>query len=194
MKNLNRNLGLVLGVVSLLAVTSCTVNTHTLSKNTVGAKFAPLERSDFTIIGGLTATATITKKGGKLNKKQSTKYKLGELTQLTAIESSSTSVSGKTYKTYYIGGLRNDLVPVQKSQTVLRLGFFQKIGNAITGKSNSGIVRDIAMDFVMQALMKKYPDMDYFSNIQVDRKITVKGKNSTEVMKIKCNGIELRTD
>jgi hypothetical protein len=50
------------------------------------------------------------------------------------------------------------------------------------------------MDFVMQALMKKYPDMDYFSNIQIDRKITVKGKNSTEVMKIKCNGIELRTD
>ena len=119
-------------------------------------------------------------------------YEMGNLTQLTAIESTSTYDSGKKYKTYYVGGIANDLVPVQVSQTTLKLGFLKKLTSFLSGKGNTTVTRDVAMDFVLHKLMNKYPDMDYFSNIQVDRKITLIGKNSTEVIKVKCNGIELR--
>lgn len=183
MKKITTKLGLSLVIVSALALSSCTVNTHTLSKNTAQVKFAPIKRSDFTIIGGLKAEATITKKGAKLNRKQSKNYMMGDLVQLTAIESATTFDSGKKYKTYYAGGIKNDLIPVQKSESMVKSGF---------GKIK--VVRDIGMDFALQALMKKYPDMDYFSNIQIDRKVTIKGKKTTEVIKIACNGIELRTD
>ena len=194
MRTINK-LILLSGIALVFSLQSCKFNEHTLSKYHKPIHFAPLERDDFEIVGGLTAEATVDLKGAALDPKLAKNYKDGNLTSWSAITSNSSfAVTKKFITTFRYDGV-NDLVqnPLYGTQ-VAQQSAFKKLLNIFKGLSADQLIRDYAMDFALYALMEMYPEIDYFTNVQIERYKTMKGKKTSETLKIKAHGIELKTD
>ena len=193
MKTFNKII-LLAGIGLMFSMQSCKFNEHTLSKYHKPIYFAPLERDDFEVVGGLTAEATVDLKGAALSPAQAKNYKDGNLTSFTALTSSrSFAVSNKYITTFRYDGV-NDLVQGPMYLGEQNPGFFGKLKKIFNGLNPNALIKDYAMDFALFALMEKYPDMDYFTNVQIERYKTMSGKKTTETLKIKAHGIELKTD
>ncbi len=192
-----KNLILLAGIGVLFSLQSCTVNEHVLNKYYKPLSFAPLDREDIEIVGGLTAEATVNLVGGSaLDPNQAANYKDGNLKSYTAVTSIPVFTVSKKYVTTFRYDGMNDLVgrPTVAQETnpgiltQIRY-FFRGLGSA-----SNAIVKDYAMDFALFALMEKYPDMDYFTNVQIERYKVTKGKKTEETLKIKAHGVNLKTD
>lgn len=190
-----RNLILLAGIGVLLSLQSCTVNEHALSKYHKPIYFAPLDRSDIEIVGGLTAEATVNLVGGSaLDPSQAANYKDGDLKSYTAITNPSIFTISKKYVTTFRYDGVNDLVGRPAVPQEAQTSLLTKIRYLIKGVSTTAVVKDYAMDFALYALMEKYPDMDYFTNVTIERYKVTKGKKTEETLKIKAHGINLKTD
>ena len=109
MKTFNKII-ILTGIALVFSLQSCKFNEHTLTKYHKPIYFAPLERTDFEIVGGLTAEATVDLKGGALSPAQAKNYKDGNLTSYTALTSSSSFAVTKKYITTFRYDGVNDLV------------------------------------------------------------------------------------
>jgi hypothetical protein len=153
-------------IAALIGTQSCSVSSHTKEIKTMDIEFNDLTRSDIIVIGKLQAEATITGKGSP------SRYTLD-----------------KQYATNRKIGKMNDLV----TQFVVERqpSFFE----ALMGQKRAfTIVTDYGMEFALNALMEKYPDIDYFTNIKTERIATKTGSVVSETVKISADGIELKTD
>lgn len=195
MKTFNK-LILLSGIAFVFSLQSCKFNEHTLTKYHKPIYFAPLERSDFEIVGGLTAEATVDLKGAALSPAQAKNYKDGNLKSMTAVTSSSAFAVTKKYITTFRYDGVNDLVqsPLFATPDVAQQSAITKLLNMFKGLNPNQFIKDYAMDFALYTLMEKYPDMDYFTNVTIERYKTMSGKKTTETLKIKAHGIELKTD
>lgn len=150
--------------IVVLTFTSCKVTTTTKNIKYLPVEFEGLARNQYTILSDLTAEATITKSRGKLDRQYAKNYKRGEC---------------------------NDLVTVSIGQR--QPTFFEKLFSKNKGM-RSMIIRDNAAEFAIYALIEKYPDIDYFVNLRYDRVVEKRGGSTKETLKIKADGIELKTD
>lgn len=189
-----KNLILLAGIGVLFSLQSCTTNEHVLNKYHKPIYFAPLDRDDIEIVGGLTAEATVNIVGGKaLDSKQAANYKDGNLKSYTAITSVPTfSISKKYVTTFRYDGI-NDLTGAPTIDEESNPSIFTRIIYFFKGVTPT-VVKDYAMDFALYALMDKYPDVDYFTNVQIERYKVTKGKKTEETLKIKAHGVNLKTD
>ncbi len=161
-------------------------------------RFEPLTRKDFTLVGNLEATSTITGKikGSKktLDSEFSSAYKKGLITTTEATEimyfapNKNEVITGSLYEneifnSIYIpgGGLKS------------KLGFLAKL-MAKFKALKSAAIQDPATDFAYYTLVEKYPDVDYFINVRFERKLTITGKKFTEIVTVKADGVKLRTN
>jgi hypothetical protein len=162
---------IILLCVVLVAVSSCKITRTTKELRTMNIIFDSLKRSDYTIVGNLTAEATVTKKNGKLDKQYWKSYKWGETNELMS----------------YRGGLRQFTVP----QYTKVDGKFVMTGYRVL---SSTFIHDPAPDFALYALMEKYPDIDYLINVRMERLEIIASGKTTETIKVKADGIKLKTD
>lgn len=157
---------LIPAVAALIAMQSCSVSTHTKEIKTMNIEFDELKRSDIIVVGNLEAEATITGKGSP---------------QRYALDS-------KLKANRKIGKM-NDLIT---QWVVERKPSFME---ALRGqKKGFTIITDYGMEFALNALMEKYPDIDYFTNIKTERIITKTSGIVSDRVIIKADGIEIKTD
>jgi len=187
---------LLAGLGVVLSLQSCKYNEHVLTKYHKPIYFAPLERDDIKIVSGLTAEASVVVvSGGKvLESEYSKDYKNGNLKGLTSVQNISQYVIAKKYITTFRYDGTMDLVARPSATEIASAGFWTKFKNIFAGVKTTSLVKDYAMDFALYALMEKYPDIDYFTNVQIERIKVITGKKATETLKIKAHGIELKTD
>jgi hypothetical protein len=165
----NRILLLII-VAFTMFFTSCKVNTYYHEARYGNIVLDSLTRADVEIVGACTAEARIEKSSkGSLDGKYANQYKQGSFDDFISVATPSTAIRNKA-----LAGV---------------LSVFSGIAN-IAG----GVVQDPGRDFVMYALFEKYPDVDYFAGVTIDRITTTKGKRIDEKLMVKAIGIKLKTD
>lgn len=95
----------------------------------------------------------------------------------------------KQYAKQYKQGGYTDFISVAANPTVAKAGFFKKLAGL-----KGSLIQDPGRDFVMYALFEKYPDVDYFTDVRIDRIITVQGKTTTEKLTVRAIGIKIIPD
>lgn len=157
--------------------------------------FEPLSKKDFTLVGNLEASYTVTGKirGGKktLDAEFAATYKKGlvstrETTEFMYFSPGENEViTGSLYENEIFNSIY-----IPGGGTSTKLGFFARMKS----KNAAALSQDPAVDFAYYSLIEKYADLDYFINVRFDRKLTVTGKKFTETVTVKADGIRLRTD
>ena len=152
------------GIASLMLFASCKVNTYYNEARYGNIVLDSLSRSDVEIVGSCTAEAMVTKSAQGLDERYAKQYKQGKFDDFLSVSA----------------------VPTNVKNSVLA-----KLFGTLKG---AAVLSDPGRDFVMYALFEKYPDIDYFAGVTVDRVITTQGKQITEKLKVKAIGIKLKTD
>jgi hypothetical protein len=195
--------------VALVGLASCSaVSTDLKDIKLMQIKFKPLTRADFTLVGNLSAEATLTsgKGGGAMAPKLSNGKPLAKTFRNNMKEGKVTSYES-TEMLYFAPGqgevitgslYENDifnLIYTPKVTIAPKKGFFELLKKIFGVKPKTQAIRaDLGMQFAYYALNEKYPEVDYFINVRFDRKITTKGSNTTETVIVKADGLKLRTD
>mgnify|MGYP007064295212 CR=1 FL=1 len=152
--------------------TSCTINKTEKEVRVMPIHFQQLDRADYTMVGNLKAEATVVKdKKGNLKGDAAKNYKMSDYNDLIS---------------------REIFVPVTQEKKSALSQVFEMIQLIL--KPMAGIKRDAGADFALYALFEKYPDIDYFTNVRLERRKVIAGATITETVIITATGIELRTD
>ena len=166
-------------------------------------RFEPLERTDFTLVGNLTASSVISGnlagESKVLDKEFRTNQKKGLISKSETTETlyfapkKGQTITGSLYDNSIFNSVYSPTVNANS-----RIGFgdlWFELRKFFLGKN--AIVEegtDPAMEFAYYEMVKKYPEIDYFINVRFDREIEVKGKKFTETIVVKADGIVLRVD
>jgi len=146
-------------------ITSCKTTSHNLQIRKMEIVFDTLGRNDYTTINNLTAEFTVEYKKGKLTKAYSKQLKTGSFNDLFLIHS-----------------------PKKKS---LLGNVFPRVAKLM---KQFKLQKDYGTEFAMYTLIKKYPDVDYFMNVRINKLRETKGKITTETVKLEAIGVDLNTD
>jgi hypothetical protein len=161
-------------------------------------RFSPLQRQDFTLIGNLEVTSTISgvidKKGNKRLDKQFTDHiKEGLISKTEAQEilyfspKEGQTITGSLYESEILNTISTSSSPLKLKKG----GFLSGILGLFKKKTN---LLDPAMSFAYFDMVNKYPEVDYFINVRFERLTTTNGTKFTETLIVKSDGINLRTD
>jgi len=177
---------------AIAAMPSCTsVSVDTKDIKQMAIRFKPLNRTDFTLVGNLESTSTITGKGsskGKiLDKTYTSNMKKGLI------------VSRDAHEVMYFAPGPNEAITGSMYENSLFNNVYGPAGIRVAGGRFAGLLKkatpgDPAMDFAYYEMVKKYPNIDYFINVRFDRKTVITGSRFTETIIVKADGIQLRTD
>lgn len=209
---------------SLIAATafwmmSCGKASTTLQKDIkyMSLHFKPLSRNDFTLVGNLQSETTVGGTFGAPNPATKERAKLLSGTYAKNIKQGRTSRTEISEVMYFApasgeaitGSLYdNEIFNTIYSSSSVGLGaaarkpgsggFFSAFISKINLKTGNAVMAnsDPARDYAFYGLIEKYPDIDYFINVRFDRKTVVSknGKNWTETVTCKADGIKLKTD
>ena len=190
---------IVLTGLMISFLTSCSSLTEsTKDIKYMSIKFKPLTRKDFTLVGNLDCSTTIsgTKKGTKkvLDPQFSSNYKQGRITKSETSEilyfapGVGESMSGSSL---YENDIFNNIYTPSVGGG-RKLSFMDRLRAKY--QAAASVMGDPGMDFAYYAMVEKYPNIDYFINVRFDRKITTTGKKYTEVITVKADGVILRID
>ena len=94
------------------------------------------------------------------------------------------------YASKYQQGSFDNFISVAANPTIVKTSKFFSFLLA----KKSMLVTDPGRDFVMYALFEKYPDIDYFMGVTINRITATTGKSSTEQLKVKAIGVKLIVD
>jgi hypothetical protein len=113
---------------------------------------------------------------------------VGVCTAEATITKSSTGLD-KQYAKQYKQGKYNNFISVATAPTIINSSFLSKVFGKLE------LAQDPGRDFVMYALFEKYPDVDYFAGVTINRTTSIIGNNNiTETLTVKAIGIKLKTD
>lgn len=193
MKKLNIIVAFASAVILLSSCASVSVDTKDIKH--MGIRFKPLSRADFTLVGNLESTSTVTGKGsskGKvLDKAYAEHLKKGMIMDRDVHEvmyfapGQNEAITGSMYENSLFNNVYGP------AGVAVKGGLF---GGLFAGIKKSVAMADPAMDFAYYDMVKKYPEVDYFINVRFDRKIVINGSRFTETIIVKADGIKLRTD
>lgn len=201
MKILNK-IALLLIVVVMTSCASKYVSSKDIKY--MQLRFEPLERTDYTLVGNLSVESVVSGKlagdAKVLDKQFTANQKKGLITKSEATEvlyfapAKGEAITGSLYENSIFNSVYSPKVNgVTRTGLSAILYKLQKMLFGTTAANN--VVRtDPAMDFAYYEMVKKYPEIDYFINVRFDREIKVKGKNFTETIIVKADGIVLRID
>lgn len=174
-----------------LFVSSCGVTVDRKDIKHMPIRFKPLERNEFTLVGNLENSVTITGKNGVPDKAFTKNEKQGLLTSRDANEvmyfsrGANEAITGSLYENVLFNNVFGPgTTYLQRNPIFGALALFKK----------NVAPKDYGMNLAYYELTKKYPDVDYFINVRFDRKLTVKGKSFSELIVVKADGIKLITD
>ncbi len=169
MRILNNRIIILIGVC-LLALSSCKITSTSKNIRQMDIEFDSLNRKDFVLLNNLTAEATVERDAkGTLKEPYASNYKIGKWTNAIGRESWQTI----KFNPRKVNGKWQlfEIVPL----------------------------RDAGADFSLYTLMEKYPDVDYFTNVRIERTSVKKyflmfNLGETQNVKIKADGVDLKTD
>lgn len=187
---------ITLTAAAIFLLSSCSkVSFDTRDIKHMDLRFKPLTRQDFTLVGNLESSSTITGKGsskGAILDKEFTKdMKKGLVVSNDLHEvmyfapESGQTITGSMYENALFNNVYGPAGIAKKG------GLFGGLFNGLLKKATPG---DPAMDYAYYEMVKKYPDVDYFINVRFDRKTTTQGSRFTETIIVKADGIKLRVD
>jgi hypothetical protein len=189
---------IVLSLVALMMASCAAVNTRSKEVKHMDIRFEPLTRKDFTLVGNLEAESTITgKMAGKqkvLDRKLEENKKEGKITAAEATEilyfapKPGEAITGSLYENEIFNRVYTNTLGGE-SNGIAR--FFQRLFGSFREALQQP---DPAITFAYYELVEKYPDVDYFINVRFDRELIVKGKNFTEKVIVRADGVVLRVD
>jgi hypothetical protein len=158
-------------------------------------RFKPLTRNDITLVGNLSAEVTVSGKGIKLDKSFRRNQKLGrnykERTDILYFAPNPGEViTGSLYDGDIFEFARTSTVNGPQKRSLFQ-SLFPGLARSIQESQAAG-----PADFAFYALIEKYPDVDYFINVRLDRKHILSGTSSrfTETIIIRADGVKLKTD
>jgi hypothetical protein len=158
-------------------------------------RFKPLTRNDITLIGNLSAEITVSGKGTKLDKSFIRNQKIGknyrEKTDILYFAPNAGEViTGSLYDGDIFEFAKTSTINGPQKRSLFEM-FFPGLAQAIKNAQVAG-----PADFAFYALIEKYPDVDYFINVRLDRKHVLSGTSSkfTETIIIRADGVKLKTD
>lgn len=197
MKKINSSI-ITLLIFSVVVLAGCSVSKNTKDVNYMNLRFAPLQRQDFTLVGNLEVTSTISgvidKNGNKKLDKQYTDHiKEGLITKSEAQEilyftpKEGQTITGSLYESEILNTISASSSPLKLKKG----GFLSGILGLFKKSTN---LSDPAMSFAYYEMVNKYPDIDYFINVRFERLTTTNGTRFTETLIVKSDGINLRTD
>jgi hypothetical protein len=153
--------------IAAISFSSCKVNTFYKEARYGHIVLDSLKRSDVEVVGQCTAEAFIVKDAKGLTAKYAKQYKQGRFDNFLSI------------------AVEQEKDPITN--------FLSKIRAALVGAQ--ALVQDPGRDFVMYALYEKYPNVDYFAGVTINREITTTmNKLVEEKLFVKAIGIKLKTD
>lgn len=182
----------VASVAMTLLFASCKMQVDRKDIKYMPIRFKPLTRNDFTLVGNLENSVTITGKSGVPDKAFTKDERQGLVSSRDANEviyfapGPNETVTGSLYENY----LFNSVYGPGQIYYAQRGGFFK----SLFGFADKLAAKDYGMNLAYFELTKKYPDIDYFINVRFDRKMTVSGKKFSETIVVKADGIKLKTD
>lgn len=195
---------MALGVAVLLMSSCASVSTDTKDIKYMPIRFKPLSRNDFTLVGNLQAEFTITGKGTKatIDPSFQKNYKKGLLTKIESTEvlyfapENGQTITGALYENDVFNTVFGPTGAVVQKGPLAKIlsGVFKILFPAAYAAKNNIPVEDHGMNFAYYTMVEKYPDVDYFINVRFDRKTTQKGKNWSETIIVKADGVKLKTD
>ncbi len=174
-----------------LLVSSCGVTVDRKDIKYMPVRFKPLTRNDFTLVGNLENSVTITGKNGVPDKTFTQNEKQGLLTTRDANEvmyfapGQGEAITGNLYENVLFNNVFGPGTTYMQRNPIF---------GALAAFKKKAAPKDYGMNLAYFELTKKYPDVDYFINVRFDRKLTVKGKSFSEVIIVKADGIKLKTD
>lgn len=188
-----KKLSIILAFAAAAAILpSCkSVSVDTKDIKHMPIRFKPLSRNDFTLVGNLESSSTITGKGsgqGKiLDKAYTSNFKKGMI------------VTRDAHEVMYFAPGPNEAITGSMYENSLFNSVYGPAGVKVAGGLFAGLIKkatpgDPAMDFAYFEMVKKYPEIDYFVNVRFDRKTVITGSRFTETIIVKADGIKLRTD
>jgi hypothetical protein len=154
--------------------------------------FEPLGKGDYSIVRNLESETEITGKvkyyGKIIDKKFRKDYKKGirkaYITPIIANDAVTSSVYSN--ERIHTTNLPSFSLPLGSNDI--------KSNKPSSANLFSHVKTDPAIDFAFYDMVEKYPDIDYFTDVRFDRKFVKKGKRYSETVKVRANGINLRTD
>lgn len=183
---------IILSSVALtLLMASCKMQVDKKDIKYMPIRFKPLTRNDFTLVGNLENTVTITGKNGVPDKALVSNERQGLLTSRDANEvmyfapGPNEAITGSLYENVLFNNVFGP------GQTYLTRN---PIFGRLAGFAKKLAPKDYGMNLAYYELTKKYPDVDYFINVRFDRTMTVTGKRFSETIVVKADGIKLKTD
>lgn len=172
-----------LSVVSVIFM-SCITTKKEISRNLLPVVFSDLGSNDFTIVKGLTAEVNLT---GTIKGERKT-YNVGKNDKTFNLNSYVYSnLFEFEHNIYYENSV--DLALNYQPNYVKKFKLLKKYIPTI---------KIIPHHHVLTSLVEKYPDIDYFTNIRLEKETIVKSglfnKKFDEKIKVIADGIELKTD
>lgn len=198
MRRLNIIISSVFSVTAFLILTGCSVTKNTKDIGYMNLRFSPLQREDFTLVGNLEAKTTISgvidNKGNKrLDKQYTDNIKEGLISKTEAQEilyftpKEGQTITGSLYESEILNTISASASPLRLKKG----GFLSGILGIFKRTTN---LQDPAMSFAYYEMVNKYPEIDYFINVRFERLTTTNGTRFTEIVIVKSDGINLRTD
>jgi hypothetical protein len=189
---------ILFSLVAILILDSCSVSRNVKDINYMNLRFSPLQREDFTLIGNLEASTTISgivdRNGSKkLDKQFTDNIKEGLISKSEAQEilyftpKEGQSITGSLYENQIFNTISASSSPLKLKKGGFMSGFL-----GIFKKSTN--LTDPALSYAYYEMVNKYPEVDYFINVRFERSATTNGTKFSETVIVKSDGISLRTD